>query len=170
LLESGLKFEPYNADLQRLRSKTKKLIEIYQNNTLVEVKKPEDPMIKAFTLACRDLTEGSTRLHCFYNFNTTQFLRLAPLRVEEVGLHPYVVLYHDVLTRMESEELMELALSSLKVSGVFQVQGLAFKRMRTVKARWVRKETNDMTRRITRRIRDMTGLDLTSSEMFQVGF
>jgi len=71
---------------------------------------------------------------------------------------------------MESEELMELALSSLKVSGVFQVQGLAFKRMRTVKARWVRKETNDMTRRITRRIRDMTGMDLTSSEMFQVGF
>ncbi|XP_016950819.1 prolyl 4-hydroxylase subunit alpha-2-like [Drosophila biarmipes] len=168
LLENALKLEPHNADLLRLRNKTKILIDITHNTTLREKHKPEDPLAKAFTLACRGLAKGSTRLHCSYNFNTTPFLRLAPLRVEEVGLHPYVVLYHDVLTQRESNELIELALSSLKVSGVSGSEGSAFKRMRTVKARWVSKDTNDMTRRITRRVRDIVGLDLITSEKFQI--
>ncbi|XP_017000434.2 prolyl 4-hydroxylase subunit alpha-1-like [Drosophila takahashii] len=168
LLEKCLMLNPHDAELLRLCDETKELVEIHQNITLEKPKKPEDPLGVAFTLACRGVAKVSGRLHCFYNCNTTSFLRLAPLKVEEVGLDPYVLLHHEVITPKESKELKELALSNLRASGVFRVEGAAFKRMRTVKSRWIHKDFNKMTKGITRRIRDITGLDLTTSEKFQI--
>ncbi|XP_043655495.1 prolyl 4-hydroxylase subunit alpha-2-like [Drosophila teissieri] len=168
LVERCLKIEPQRAYFIRLRLKINELIGDQRNGTIEKEKRPEKALEKAFKLSCRGLLKTSTKLHCSYNFSTTPFLRFAPLKMELVGLSPYVVLYHDVLSAQESAQLIELATSDLKASGVFQAKGSAFKRLRTVKARWIKKEFNELTKRITRRIRDMTGFDLTEAEKFQI--
>ncbi|XP_017076155.2 prolyl 4-hydroxylase subunit alpha-1 [Drosophila eugracilis] len=166
LLEEGLKLQAYNADVLRLWQKAQNSTEVLANCTLEENKKPECAMMKRFRLGCKGLLKGSTRLRCSYNFTTTPFLRLAPLKVEKVGLHPSVELYHDVLSPRETAQLIELASVRLRPSSVIGVK--AYKRIRTAKARWINRDLNELTRRILRRIRDMTGLDLTVSEKFQV--
>ncbi|XP_052835127.1 uncharacterized protein LOC128251909 [Drosophila gunungcola] len=168
LLENYLKLYKHNAKFLRLWQKTKDLIKSQNKPSLKKNKQPEGLMARNLMLSCKGLLGGSTRLHCVYNFSTTPFLRLAPLKMEQIGLDPYVVLYHDVIYPQESAQLIDLAVSDLRVSGTVKINDSNKKRMRTVKARWVKKELNKLTRRITRRIRDMTGLDLTDSEKFQI--
>ncbi|XP_039493327.1 prolyl 4-hydroxylase subunit alpha-2-like isoform X2 [Drosophila santomea] len=168
LVERCLKIEPQRGYFIRLRHKINKLIRDQTNGTIEKEKQPEKALEMAFKLSCRGFLNTSTKLHCSYNFSTTPFLRFAPLKMEQVGLNPYVVLYHEVLSPQESAQLIELAASDLKASGVFQAKGSTFKRLRTVKARWIKKELNELTKRITRRIRDMTGFDLKEAEKFQI--
>ncbi|XP_017131111.1 prolyl 4-hydroxylase subunit alpha-1 [Drosophila elegans] len=168
LLENDLKPYKHNAKFLRLWQKTKDLLKSQDELSLKRNKQPEGLMARNLMLSCKGLLGGSTRQHCLYNFSTTPFLRLAPLKMEQIGLDPYVVLYHDVIYPQESAQLIDLAVSGLRVSGTVKDNDSNKKRMRTVKARWVKKELNKLTRRITRRIRDMTGLDLTDSEKFQI--
>ncbi|XP_033245638.1 prolyl 4-hydroxylase subunit alpha-1-like [Drosophila miranda] len=73
----------------------------------------------------RRKTDGSaahskpSRLHCRYNATTTAFLRLAPLRMEELSLDPYIVLYHNVLSDEEMAKLENMSTPLLHRARVF---------------------------------------------------
>ncbi|XP_016950818.1 prolyl 4-hydroxylase subunit alpha-2-like [Drosophila biarmipes] len=166
LLDNCLKMKPQDAHVLRLRRKTKDLLENQPVPTLEETKQKEVP--DTYKIGCRGMFKKPTRLHCFYNFTTTPFLRLAPLKTEQVGLNPYVVLYHDMLSAQEISVLIDKAAQNMKNARTHTLYPTNKSRGRTAKAHWFNKENNKLTRRITRRIQDMTGFDLTDSEELQV--
>ncbi|XP_043655490.1 prolyl 4-hydroxylase subunit alpha-1-like isoform X2 [Drosophila teissieri] len=168
LLHNCLKLKPYDARLLRLWKSTQDLIERQPNPFPKDNKEQKVPMANAFKLSCNAPHESSTRLHCFYNFTTTPFLRLAPLKTEQIGLHPYVVLYHKVLSAREISMLIGKAAQNMKNTRVHRERKAKTSRGRTAKGYWLKKESNELTRSITRRIVDMTGFDLADSEDFQV--
>lgn len=75
----------------------------------------------AYTTAERQLYESLCRnelepdlqlqakLKCRYVTNKSAFLKIAPLKLEEVNLKPYIVIYHDVIHDNEIEVLKQLA-------------------------------------------------------------
>ncbi|KAH8363551.1 hypothetical protein KR084_011574 [Drosophila pseudotakahashii] len=168
LLDKGLKLKPQDAAFLRLRKQATVLKENQANHTLEENKQKKIPIVDTFKSSCRGKIAKSTRLLCFYNFITTPFLRLAPLKMEQIGLNPYVLLYHEVLSALEISMLISKATKNMKIARIHNRNPKNKNRGRTAKAYWFKKETNELTRRITRRIQDMTGFDLTDSEEFQV--
>lgn len=48
-------------------------------------------------------------LRCRYVTNKSAFLKIAPLKLEEAHLKPYIVVYHDVLYDNEIELIKSMA-------------------------------------------------------------
>ncbi|XP_037728386.1 prolyl 4-hydroxylase subunit alpha-1 [Drosophila subpulchrella] len=126
----------------------------------------------AYQMGCRGQFPASTdgRLHCRYNSTTSPFLILAPLKMELVGLDPYMVLYHDVLSAKEIEELQGMATPGLKRATVFQASSGRNEvvKTRTSKVAWFPDSFSPLTLRLNARITDMTGFNLHGSEMLQL--
>ncbi|XP_017071952.1 prolyl 4-hydroxylase subunit alpha-2 [Drosophila eugracilis] len=56
-------------------------------------------------IGCRGGFPKKNNLICRYNSTTNAFLKLAPIKVEEISRDPYIVLFHEVLTDREIEEM-----------------------------------------------------------------
>nr|XP_041630374.1 prolyl 4-hydroxylase subunit alpha-2 isoform X3 [Drosophila kikkawai] len=168
LMESCLKLRPHDADLVRKCREIEELMGTPLNATLKDEKKSY-LSLKEMAIACNVTLKNPAGLHCFYNFNTTSFLRLAPLKVEQVGLHPQVLLYHEVLSPREITSIIRIATQRMKVAKTTnKVKTNSKTHYRTAKYHWIVKEMTKLGRRIKRRIGDMTGFDLQSSESYQV--
>ncbi|XP_070142882.1 prolyl 4-hydroxylase subunit alpha-2-like isoform X2 [Drosophila kikkawai] len=168
LMESCLKLRPHDADLVRKCREIEELMGSPLNATLKE-KKKSYLSLKEMAIACNATLKNPTGLHCFYNFNTTSFLRLAPLKVEQVGLHPQVLLYHEVLSPREITSIIRIAPQIMQVKTTTTMKKTNSQtHYRTAKFQWIDKEMSELGRRINRRIGDMTGFDLQDSESFQV--
>ncbi|XP_052845248.1 prolyl 4-hydroxylase subunit alpha-2 isoform X2 [Drosophila gunungcola] len=123
----------------------------------------------------RQLNESkTTRLHCRYNATTSPFLRLAPLRIEELSLDPYVVLYHNVLSDAEIEKLVRMSGPFLERTMVFRVENRTeqIASSRTADGVWLpHKYTEyydqEVLRRINQRVGDITGLNMRSAKKMQ---
>lgn len=50
-----------------------------------------------------------SQLKCKYVTNKSPFLKIAPLKLEEAHLKPYIVIYHDVIYDSEIEVLKQMA-------------------------------------------------------------
>ncbi|XP_017000435.2 prolyl 4-hydroxylase subunit alpha-1-like isoform X1 [Drosophila takahashii] len=168
LLDDSLELKPQDAAFMRLRKQATALKTNQANHTLEENKQKKVPIVDNYTLSCRGKINKPNRLKCFYNFTTTPFLRLAPLKMEEIGLNPYVLLYHEVLSAREISMLISKATKNMKIARIHNRNPKNKNKGRTAKAYWFIRKNNELTRRITRRIQDMTGFDLTDSEEFQV--
>lgn len=48
-------------------------------------------------LGCRGLFPKKSNLVCRYNSSTNAFLKLAPLKMEEISRDPYIVMFHEVI-------------------------------------------------------------------------
>lgn len=57
-------------------------------------------------------------LRCRYVTNRSAFLRIAPLKLEEANLQPYIVLYHDVMSDGEIELIKQMAKPRVSSSDV----------------------------------------------------
>ncbi|KMZ06903.1 prolyl 4-hydroxylase subunit alpha-2 isoform X2 [Drosophila simulans] len=115
-----------------------------------------------------------SRLHCRYNTTTTPFLRLAPFRMEELSLDPYVVFYHNVLSDPEIEKLKPMSKPFLERAKVFRVEKGSdeIAPTRSADGAWLPHQDTDpddleVLRRIGRRIRDITGLNTRSGSQMQ---
>lgn len=126
--------------------------------------------VGAYERGCRGGFSTPTRLHCVYNHTNSPFLRLAPLKTEIIALDPYMVLFHDVISPSEISQLQTMAKSQLKRATVVNNETGQSSRtkFRTSKVAWFPDITNELTRRLNRRIVDMTRFDLLGSEMLQV--
>lgn len=49
------------------------------------------------------------KLTCRYVNNITPFLKIAPLKLEEASMKPYIVVYHDVMYDSEIEVIKAMA-------------------------------------------------------------
>lgn len=50
-----------------------------------------------------------SQLKCRYVTNNSHFLKIAPLKLEEAYLKPYIVIYHDVMYDEETEFIKKMA-------------------------------------------------------------
>ncbi|XP_070073405.1 prolyl 4-hydroxylase subunit alpha-1 isoform X2 [Drosophila takahashii] len=106
----------------------------------------KNPTPKNSALRCRYFTEGSL------------FLRLAPLKLEQLNVEPFIGLFHDVISTAEQEDLINLTKSRLEHKQVD---------LSSVEAE-VAVNASDHVVRIHQRIEDMTGLNLAASEPLTV--
>ncbi|XP_017071950.1 prolyl 4-hydroxylase subunit alpha-1, partial [Drosophila eugracilis] len=60
-----------------------------------------------YELGCRGQFSTRKKLVCSYDFTSSDFLRLAPLKQEVVNLDPRIVIYHEVLYDKEIEKLKQ---------------------------------------------------------------
>ena len=51
----------------------------------------------------------SSRLKCYYSRGHHPFLLLQPVKVEQVSLEPFIVVYHDVISDNEISKIQEMA-------------------------------------------------------------
>lgn len=81
-----------------------------------------------------------------------------------------MVLFHDVVTDSEIEHLKMIATPNLRRATVYNEEQARSKvaKTRTSKFSWHADDTDEVTKRINRRIIDMTGFDIRGSEMLQV--
>ncbi|XP_017131037.1 prolyl 4-hydroxylase subunit alpha-2 [Drosophila elegans] len=126
----------------------------------------------AYQMGCRGQFPPSAdgRLHCRYNSTTSPFLILAPFKMELVGLDPYMVIYHDVVSAEEIKELQGMATPGLKRATVFQASSGRNEvvKTRTSKVAWFPDSYSPLTVRLNARVADMTGFNLYGSEMLQL--
>ncbi|KAH8305479.1 hypothetical protein KR018_009587 [Drosophila ironensis] len=67
------------------------------------------PPTTALEKGCRGEFKGRSNLVCRYNSTTTPFMRIAPLKEEEISKDPLIWLYHDVLYDSEISQLLNLS-------------------------------------------------------------
>ncbi|KAH8362971.1 hypothetical protein KR084_003837 [Drosophila pseudotakahashii] len=116
----------------------------------------------------------STRLHCRYNSTTSPFLKLAPFRMEELSLDPYIMLYHNVLSDSEIEKLEQMSEPFLERTTVFRVENETEQvaPSRSADGVWLphrqtKPDDLELLNRIERRIADITGLNLHTGRQMQ---
>ncbi|EDW94605.2 prolyl 4-hydroxylase subunit alpha-2 isoform X2 [Drosophila yakuba] len=141
-----------NSQLQD--AKTKELEQLISSNLKRWIKDSSTTPLTDHNIGCRGLFPRKTNLVCRYNSSTNAFLKLAPLKMEEISRDPYIVMFHEVISDKEIEEMkgdireMENGWTGLEdpkeiVSSVY----------------WIREETS-FSKRINQRISDMTGFKL----------
>ncbi|XP_026833458.1 prolyl 4-hydroxylase subunit alpha-1 isoform X2 [Drosophila erecta] len=118
-----------------------------------------------FEIGCRGLYRQRTNLVCRYKSTANTFLRLAPLKFEEISLDPFIAVYHEVLYDSE--------IHALKGKSGNMVNGYARQRngteIRDTVARYDWWSDTSLTReRINQRIIDMTGFNFTKDEKLQI--
>lgn len=116
-------------------------------------------------------------LHCRYNSTTTPFLKIAPLKMEEISLDPYIVVYHDVLPDKDIAEVLRLSENKLNPAEVVLPPGTKEKeKFRTALGFWLPDYDEDVNgppngpfyHRLRNTLRDVTGLVILDDQFFQV--
>lgn len=115
-------------------------------------------------------TEISSKLICRYLTENHPFLKIAPIKMEMMYLNPDIVLFYDVLSDNEIETIKEMARPRFKRAVVHDPKTgeLIPAHYRISKSSWLRDTESDVVARISRRVTDMTGLDMDSAEELQV--
>ncbi|XP_026850457.1 prolyl 4-hydroxylase subunit alpha-2 isoform X1 [Drosophila persimilis] len=170
ILDRALKHNIADAVLLRRREEVQQLI-AKEPSTVLDNGEPKDnSKVAILKWGCRGFSreQSPKALHCCYNFTTTPFLRLAPLKMELLGEHPYVVVYHDVLSDSEIAEILEMAERRMARTSTVAQPNRTSSPTRTAMGAWLKRSSNALTRRIARRVRDMSGLQLEGSERMQV--
>ena len=75
-----------------------------------------------------------SKMMCRYNFGKHDFLRIGPLKEEEVFLSPRIVLFHNFLTNSEVETIKSMATPRFKRA---TVQNYLTGELETANYRWV---------------------------------
>ncbi|XP_017856623.1 PREDICTED: prolyl 4-hydroxylase subunit alpha-2 [Drosophila arizonae] len=107
----------------------------------------------------------SDSLRCRYNAEGSPFLRLAPLKLEQLSIDPYVALCHNAIHDNELEYIIEQSRPYLKRALVDQ--GVVHEKRVTMDAAF---DLNASTqgRTLRQRLEDMSGFDLSNSDQLAV--
>nr|XP_017092234.2 prolyl 4-hydroxylase subunit alpha-2 [Drosophila bipectinata] len=106
----------------------------------------------------RNTTPNKSNLRCRYFTEGSPFLRLAPLKLEQLNLEPFIGIFHDVISKDEQEALINHTSNRLKQLNAH----------RAVMEAKVELNASKHVGRIHQRIEDMTGLDLEESPPLSV--
>ncbi|XP_052860862.1 prolyl 4-hydroxylase subunit alpha-1-like [Anopheles cruzii] len=114
--------------------------------------------------------ELRSKLVCRYATNRSAFLRIAPLKLEEAYLRPYIVIYHEVMSDWEIERIKQYARPRFRRATVqnYKTGELEFATYRISKSAWLKDSEDEMIRAISLRVEDMTGLTMETAEELQV--
>lgn len=114
--------------------------------------------------------EITKRLKCWYVTDTHPFLKLAPIKVEQMYVKPDIFMFHEVMTDDEIEFIKKRAKPRFKRAVVHDPKTgeLTPAHYRISKSSWLRDEESPVIARITQRVTDMTGLSMLHAEELQV--
>lgn len=132
------------------------------------------PERKLYELACRGEVKPDdaflSKLTCSYVSNNVPFLKLAPLKLEQISHDPYIVVYHDVMYDNEIEIIKRIAKPRFKRATVqnHKTGELEVAHYRISKSAWLKDEEHRVVRSVVQRTADMTGLTMATAEELQV--
>ncbi|XP_062540675.1 prolyl 4-hydroxylase subunit alpha-1-like [Armigeres subalbatus] len=111
-----------------------------------------------------------SKLRCRYVSNGLAFLKIAPFKLEEVNLDPYIVLFHDVLSDGEIEKLKDLAKPRLARATIanHDTGKSESSNLRISKSAWLEERKYPLVDLVSKRVEDMTGLTMETAEQLQV--
>ncbi|XP_055612351.1 uncharacterized protein LOC129758762 [Uranotaenia lowii] len=111
-----------------------------------------------------------SKLTCRYVTNKSWFLKIAPLKLEEANLQPYIVIYHEVMSDAEIEVIKRLAKPRFRRATVqnYKTGELEVANYRISKSAWLKDEEHPYVKAIGQRVEDMTGLTMVTAEELQV--
>ncbi|BFF93072.1 prolyl 4-hydroxylase subunit alpha-2 [Drosophila madeirensis] len=109
-------------------------------------------------------------LRCRYSQGSHPFRRLAPLKLEEHSLDPFVVTYHDMLSPRKISDLRLMAVPRMHRSTVNPLPGGQNKKssFRVSKNAWLAYDSHPTMGGMLSDLSDATGLDMTFCEQLQV--
>ncbi|XP_030369271.1 prolyl 4-hydroxylase subunit alpha-1-like [Scaptodrosophila lebanonensis] len=109
-------------------------------------------------------------LRCRYARGHNTFRLLAPFKIEEHSLDPYVVTYHDMLSVEKIVELKQMAVPRMQRSTVNPLPGGQLKKsaFRVSKNAWLAYNTHPTMLGMLQDLHDASGLDMTYCEQLQV--
>ncbi|XP_023168877.2 prolyl 4-hydroxylase subunit alpha-2 isoform X2 [Drosophila hydei] len=112
---------------------------------------------------CRGHSQSlvSDSLRCRYNTQSAPFLRLAPLKLEQLSIDPHVVLCHNAIHATELEHIIQLSRPHLKRALVGR--GIVNEKRFTMDAA-VDLNATPQGRTLRQRLEDMSGFDLSNSD------
>ncbi|CRK98253.1 CLUMA_CG011615, isoform A [Clunio marinus] len=111
--------------------------------------------------------EVISKLHCRYD-TKTPFLKLAPLKLEEANLDPFIAIYHDVMSDNEVDLFILNSRPTLSRASVFEKDASAkVADIRVAKLSWQHDNNDKVFKRLTERVGDMSGLNMKTSEAWQ---
>ncbi|XP_026315301.1 prolyl 4-hydroxylase subunit alpha-2-like isoform X2 [Hyposmocoma kahamanoa] len=109
------------------------------------------------------LAANTSKLHCSYLRNIP-FLKLAPIKMEEVHKDPNVFIFYDVLSDDEFQNIKTIAGPKLERA---KVVGGTYSDSRIGKSAWLDDDV-DVVAKLRRRTADFTGLSMSHAERLQV--
>ncbi|KPI92759.1 Prolyl 4-hydroxylase subunit alpha-2 [Papilio xuthus] len=115
-------------------------------------------------------SEISRRLKCSYLTENHPFLKLAPIKMEQMYIGPDIVVFHQVLSDDEIEHIKDMAKPRFKRAVVHDPKTgeLVPAHYRISKSSWLKDEESDVVARVSRRVADFTGLTMDTAEELQV--
>jgi prolyl 4-hydroxylase len=133
-----------------------------------------DDLREKYRSLCRGEVDRSAKrlatLKCRLVTKNSAFLRLAPLKLEEVHHNPEVVIFYDVMSDAEIKTVQKLAKPRFQRAVVFNkgsnVRVTA--NYRISKSSWLKDHEHKHIRDISLRVEDMTGLSVGTAEELQV--
>lgn len=146
----------------------------HQKSAYSDPNRYETPERQQYERLCRnDVGRSASELaplRCRRVTNGVAFRRLAPLKLEEANLDPYIVIYHDVIANDEIEVVQQMAKPRFRRATVQnQKTGeLEVANYRISKSAWLKDGEHAHVARISQRVEDMTGLTTSTAEELQV--
>ncbi|XP_001357665.1 prolyl 4-hydroxylase subunit alpha-2 [Drosophila pseudoobscura] len=109
-------------------------------------------------------------LRCRYSLGSHPYRHLAPLKLEEHSLDPFVVTYHDMLSPRKIADLRLMAVPRMHRSTVNPLPGGQNKKssFRVSKNAWLAYDSHPTMGGMLSDLSDATGLDMTFCEQLQV--
>ncbi|CAD7090460.1 unnamed protein product [Hermetia illucens] len=109
-------------------------------------------------------------LRCRYISHNNPFLKLAPFKVEEANLDPYIVIFHEVIHDHEIEYVKKSAKPRFKRATVqnSKTGELETANYRISKSAWLKDTEHPIIKNIVTRVGDLTNLNMATAEELQV--
>lgn len=110
------------------------------------------------------------QLKCSYVTETHPFLKIAPIKMEQMYIKPDVFVFHQVMTDDEIEHIQNAAKPRFQRAVVHNPETGALESApyRISKSAWLKDEESETIATVSRRVADMTGLNMMSAEELQV--
>uniref|UniRef100_A0A2M4A312 procollagen-proline 4-dioxygenase n=1 Tax=Anopheles triannulatus TaxID=58253 RepID=A0A2M4A312_9DIPT len=134
----------------------------------------EMPEYSEYEMLCRgDIQRPASvqkTLFCFYEHSRTPFLRIAPLKLEQLNHDPFMVVYHAMISDREITDVLEAAHPRLNRALVFEANKFSVTNSRTSTNAWLNVDTvYTNLKPVVKRVEDMTGLTKESYDHLQIG-
>ncbi|KAK2582088.1 hypothetical protein KPH14_002791 [Odynerus spinipes] len=109
-------------------------------------------------------------LKCRYVDRGIPFLKIAPLKEEEVYLDPRIIIYHDVIYDEEIETIKRMAQPRFKRATVqnYKTGALEIANYRISKSAWLQEHEHKHVAAVSKRVEDMTSMTVDTAEELQV--
>ncbi|CAH2076655.1 unnamed protein product, partial [Iphiclides podalirius] len=130
--------------------------------------------VKVYEALCRgDIEipqEISKRLKCTFLTGTHPFLKLAPIKMEQMYIGPDIYVFHQVISDEEIEHIKNMAKPKFQRAIIFDPQGRSRPaHYRISKSAWLSDRESPVVGRLSKRISHFTGLDMGTAELLQIG-